>query len=221
VESLVTAARIPKRYEHCELSNFEFDGPYRGLAPARMAACKFVEEYPVDKTGLVFVGDAGRGKTHLAVGIIKELTRSKGVACLFCEYRELLKRIQNSYNPSVQTTELGILAPFFDVEVLVIDELGATTSTDWVWDTVSFLINKRYNDQKTVIVTTNFEDLPPASSLNTNEPVDTFRAKMAVRNYTLGDRIGERMRSRLHEMCRIIKIEGQDFRQGLRSASCR
>src|SRR3984885_15757867 len=50
-ESLLNAARIPKRYEHCELSNFEFDGPHRGLASARMAACKFVEEYPVDRTG--------------------------------------------------------------------------------------------------------------------------------------------------------------------------
>ena len=43
--SLLAAARIPKRYEHCELSNFEFDGPHARLMQARMAACKFVEEY--------------------------------------------------------------------------------------------------------------------------------------------------------------------------------
>src|SRR6266567_6227063 len=124
-ESLLGAARIPKRYEHCELSNFEFDGPHRHLAPARMAACKFVEEYPLEKTGLVFTGSIGVGKTHLAVGIIKELIRNKGVGCLFCDYRELLKTIQNSYNPSVQATEMGILRPVFDSEVLLIDELGA------------------------------------------------------------------------------------------------
>ena len=93
-EALLTAARIPKRYEHCELSNFEFDGPHRGLAAARMAACKFVEEYPVDNTGLLLIGSVGVGKTHLAVGMIKELVVSKGIACLFYDYRELLKQIQ-------------------------------------------------------------------------------------------------------------------------------
>src|SRR5438093_2702422 len=72
-ESLLGSARIPKRYEHCELSNYEFDGPHRHLATARMAACKFVEEYPLDSTGLLLIGSIGVGKTHLAVGIIKEL----------------------------------------------------------------------------------------------------------------------------------------------------
>lgn len=43
----------------------------------------------------------------------------------------------------------------------------------------------------------------------------------AARDETLGDRVGERMRSRLHEMCRIIKMEGEDFRQKFRSASFR
>src|SRR5229473_2421873 len=42
--ALLAAARIPKRYEHCELSNFDFAGPPRSLSPARMGACKFVEE---------------------------------------------------------------------------------------------------------------------------------------------------------------------------------
>src|SRR5256886_14212519 len=74
-DSLLASARIPKRYEHCELSNFEFDGPHRNLAKPRMAACKFVEEYPLEKTGLVFTGSIGAGKTHLSVGIIKELIR--------------------------------------------------------------------------------------------------------------------------------------------------
>ena len=52
-QTLLAAARIPKRYEHCELSNFESDGPHRQLASSRLAAGKFVEEYPVDSTGLL------------------------------------------------------------------------------------------------------------------------------------------------------------------------
>jgi DNA replication protein DnaC len=209
-QTLMAAARIPKRYEHCELSNFEFDGPHRGLAAARMAACRFVEEYPVDSTGLLLIGTIGVGKTHLAVGIIKELIVSKGAACLFYDYRELLKQIQNSYNDSVKATELDVLRPVFDTEVLVLDELGAVKPTEWVWDTVSLILNSRYNDNRTTIITTNFDDKPAGAVAG---------PRAAARDETLGDRIGERMRSRLHEMCRIVSMQGDDFRQKFKSAS--
>jgi DNA replication protein DnaC len=217
-EALLAAARIPKRYEHCELSNYEFDGPHRNLASARMAACKFVEEYPLDNTGLLLIGSIGVGKTHLAVGIIKELIVSKGIACLFYDYRELLKQIQNSYNDSVKVTELDVLRPIFESEVLVLDELGAVKPTEWVWDTVSLILNTRYNDNRTTIITTNYPDDPARDTATASE---FSRAQRAARAETLGDRIGERMRSRLHEMCRIVKMEGADFRQTFRSASFR
>jgi DNA replication protein DnaC len=212
-DAMFVAARIPKRYEHCELSNYEFEGSHLQLAPARMAACRFVEEYPVDKTGLMLVGTIGTGKTHLAVGIAKALIREKGIACLFYDYRELLKEIQNSYNASVQTTELALLKPVFDAEVLILDELGAVRPSEWVWDTVSLILNTRYNDNRTTIITTNFADEPAAAVSRSLSPA------RASRDETLGDRIGERMRSRLHEMCRIVRMDGADFRQRFRSAS--
>jgi DNA replication protein DnaC len=217
-EALLAAARIPKRYEHCELSNFEFDGPHANLMQARMAACKFVEGYPLDNTGLLLIGSIGVGKTHLSVGIIKELLLSKGIPCLFYDYRELLKQIQNSYNDSVKVTELDVLRPVFETEVLVLDELGAVKPTEWVWDTVSLILNTRYNNNRTTIITTNYPDDPARDSNGSSE---FARAQRAARGETLGDRIGERMRSRLHEMCRIIKMEGADFRQTHRSASFR
>jgi DNA replication protein DnaC len=221
-QSLMAAARIPRRYEHCELSNFEFDGPYRSLAPARMAACKFVEEYPIDKTGLLIIGTIGVGKTHLAVGMIKELIVGKGIACLFYDYRELLKQIQNSYNDSVKTTELDVLRPVFETEVLVLDELGAVRPTEWVWDTVSLILNTRYNDNRTTIITTNYPNLTERDRLNGNAGSRSSEAaKYAAERETLGDRIGDRMRSRLLEMCRIVTMEGQDYRERVKSASFR
>lgn len=223
-QSLLAAARIPRRYEHCELANYDtdFPGAHPSLARAHLMASKFVHEYdPRDGTGLLFIGAIGTGKTHLAVGIIKELILSRGISCLFYDYRELLKEIQNSYNPTVQATELGILRPLFDADVVVIDEIGGQLSSEWVWDTVSLIINTRYNDQKAVILTTNFEDLPAAAAVAIDEPIDQFRAKQAARKYTLGDRIGERMRSRLHEMCRIINLDGPDCRHKFRSANFR
>lgn len=219
-DRLLAAAHIPARYEHCELSNFQYDTDdkrLKSVIEARTFAGRFVEEYPVDKTGLLFVGTVGVGKTHLAVGIIKDLIREKGIHCLFCDYRELLKSIQNSYSPSVQATEMEILRPVFETEVLVIDELGAVRSTEWVFDTVNYVLNSRYNDNKTTIITTNFPD-----GEESNAEMDNLRspsaAERAARRETLGDRIGERMRSRLHEMCKTVEIEGPDYRQHSKQA---
>jgi DNA replication protein DnaC len=222
IARLLKAANIPARYEHCRLADFDTDfaGAHRTLAAARLAAGRFVEEYPLEKTGLLLIGPIGTGKTHLAVGIMQELIRGKGVPCRFCDYRELLKQIQNSYNPSVQTTELEILQPVFNTEVLVLDELGAIRPTEWVWDTVSHILNSRYNDKKTTIITTNFANLPPGEC-QSGHASPTEAARQAARSETLGDRITERMRSRLHELCRVVQLEGSDFRQRVQRANFR
>ena len=110
---------------------------------------RFVEGYPVetDGKGLLLTGDIGVGKTHVAVGLLKELIIQRGVSGLFYDYRELLKEVQNSYNQEVSATELEILRPVFEAEVLVLDELGAAKPTDWVWDTVAQILNSRYNER--------------------------------------------------------------------------
>jgi DNA replication protein DnaC len=215
-DRLLTAAHIPVRYEHCELDNFHYDPEARNQKPlieAKTFAGRFVEDYPIEKTGLLFVGTVGVGKTHLAVGILKALIRDKGIHCLFCDYRELLKSIQNSYNASVQATEMEILRPVFESEVLVLDELGAVRSTEWVFDTVNYILNSRYNENKTTIITTNFPDRPEQDKYEVDNLSSRSQADRAARRETLGDRIGERMRSRLHEMCKKVEIEGPDYRE--------
>jgi DNA replication protein DnaC len=222
-ESLLAAAHIPKRYEHCELSSFttDFPGADSSISLAHISASRFVEEFdPASGAGLLLVGGIGSGKTHLAVGILKELIARRGSHCLFCDYRELLKHIQNSYNDSVQATELDVLRPVFDAEVLVLDELGAVKPSEWVWDTVSLVLNTRYNDNRTTIITTNFPD-EPAAGMAGPDLSSRSSAFAASRRETLGDRIGERMRSRLHEMCRVVPMHGLDFRQKFRSANFR
>jgi DNA replication protein DnaC len=212
VARLLHRASIPARYEHCSLDSYEagFPGADRSLSAAHLMARRFVDGYPATTggRGLLLTGSIGVGKTHLAVGILQALIVEKGVHGLFCDYRELLKEIQNSYNPQVATTEMEILQPVFDAEVLVLDELGAAKPTDWVWDTVALVLNTRYNDKRTTIITTNYADLPPGGS-----PNGTNGAARAMREETLGDRIGERMRSRLAEMCVMLEMRGDDFRR--------
>ena len=209
----LASARIPERYSQCSLDTFatDFKGADVSLVTALMTASRFVHEYPVDTggRGLLFVGTVGLGKTHLAVGVLKQLIRDRGAKGLFCDYRELLKNIQNSYNPQVNTTELELLKPVFNAEVLVLDDLGAQKPNEWVWDTVALILNTRYNDKRTTVITTNYMDLPAGAGLKT----DTDGKRSASSEDTLGDRIGERMRSRLAEMCIRVEMKGHDLRQ--------
>ena len=214
---MIARTNIPKRYEHCSLDSFEtaFPSATRSLKSAHLSARKFVESYPLETrgTGLLLTGSIGVGKTHLAVGILQSLVAERGATGLFFDYRELLKQVQNSYNRQVQATELEILAPVFEAEVLVLDELGASKPTDWVWDTIAHILNTRYNDRRTTIITTNYANAAPLGSVLELGPGNLGQARAASREETLGDRIGERMRSRLQEMCVIVEMHGVDFRQ--------
>lgn len=209
-------AQIPERYRHCTLDSFDTDYPGAdpSLARAYFMARKFVDAYPIDTDGkgLFFVGSIGTGKTHLATGILQRLVRERGVKGLFCDYRELLKRIQNSYNQQVDATELELLQPVFKAEVLVLDDLGAQKPNEWVWDTVALILNTRYNDKLCTIITSNYPDLPAGGGARSD-------AERAAREQTLGDRIGDRMRSRIAEMCVLVEIKGKDFRQTVKRAS--
>jgi len=191
--NLLDKARLPKRYFECHFHN------YRAQNPTQERALKFASklamEYPATERGLLFMGTVGVGKTHLAVSILKSLTE-RGFSCLFYEFGELLKEIRDSYNPTTNSSELGVLAPVLEAEVLVLDEIGASKPTDWVRDTMAHIINTRYNDRKLTIFTTNYLD-----------------ERRSERDETFEDRIGVRMRSRLFEMCKTVVIQGEDYRR--------
>jgi len=230
-ERLLEVAHIPARYVGCTFSSYEADNKFS--ASAKIAVEGWTEQYPLSQTGLILLGNSGVGKTHLAVAALKGLI-AKGFRCLFVDYRDLLKQIQNSYNPSVQATELELLQPLFDADVLLLDDLGAVRPTYWVWDTVSLVLNNRYNKNRTTLITSNFIDGPAAGTEEAKRLRATARGNAIPQGpqakhqenareeeETLGDRIGERMRSRLFEMCRPVLVGGTDYRRRLRATSLR
>ncbi|MGD8376559.1 MAG: ATP-binding protein [Acidobacteriota bacterium] len=206
---LLTAARIPRRYEHCSFDNFEVHDPSQGVAG--QIARRFVKDHPAGEGGLLFVGPCGTGKTHLAVSILKALVHERGIRCMFYDFQDLLKEIQSSYSPVNRTSEMSILMPVFTAEVLVLDDLGAQKPTAWVRDTVGHIVNNRYNDRRTTLFTTNRHDGPQEE-----------RGGRPGTEATLLDQIGARLHSRIYEMCHVVRFQGEDYRKrfkhpGLRS----
>jgi DNA replication protein DnaC len=162
------------------------------------------------------MGPSGVGKTHLAVAALKELLR-RGHQGMFCDYRELLKEIQASYNPQSESTEMKILEPIRNVEILVLDDLGASKPSAWVLDIIGLVLNARYNERLVTILTTNYFDERPATEPAPRLP-NGDRVKV-VREDSLEDRIGARMRSRLYEMCRTVELFAPDFRREIRQST--
>jgi DNA replication protein DnaC len=217
-------ARVPKRYEHCDFQSYVTDladgktwtaQHSQSLKQAKLLVQGFVRDYPSSaEKGLLLMGPSGVGKTHLAVASLKELIR-RGHGGLFCDYRELLKEIQGSYNPASGSTEMGILEPIRTVEILVLDDLGASKPSAWVLDIIGLVLNARYNERRMTILTTNYFDEAPAAEAAAKLPGGQ---RVVVREDGLADRIGVRMRSRLFEMCRTVEVYAPDFRREVRQA---
>jgi DNA replication protein DnaC len=257
-------ARIPARYEHCDLDNFETDvyegvpdaaGYKRSLSEAKLVVEGFARDYPLTlDAGLLLIGPCGVGKTHLAVAVLKQLVR-RGHEALFYDYRELLKEIQNSYNPENPITESRLLEPVLSAEVLMLDDLGSSKPSNWALEMIGHILTTRYNEKRVTLLTSNYLDGPESSygedsrdaaaasqesAVTPNSeggPEDSFAARRAgraprksvklpsgesiriAREDTLGERIGQRIRSRLYEMCRTVEITAPDFRREVRKAS--
>lgn len=192
------SAQIPERYGNCRLANFNVGLPVGNdkLVRAKSWAQRFVVEYPAVNRGLLLSGPVGVGKTHLAVAILAELVEQKGARGLFCDFTDLLGRIQATFVRGGDESADNILEPAREAELLVLDELGARRPTDWARDVLYGLLNTRYNRRRLTILTTNYPDSP-------RKPGDE----------TLELRIGVAVRSRLYEMCDLIEMEGNDFRQ--------
>ena len=230
----VTRARIPRRYEHCDFDNFDTDlygskrdasesnRQYaawdRSLEQSKLVVEAFARDYPVGmETGLLIMGPCGAGKTHLAVAALRQIVL-RGHSGLFYDYRELLKEIQSSYNPVNQSTELSVLEPVLTADVLLLDDLGSSKPSPWAMETVGHILNTRYNEKRITLLTTNYFDTAENVPAPAISRLPSGQSVAASRDDTLTERLGQRVRSRLYEMCRTVELSAPDYRREVRQA---
>jgi len=237
-ERALQRARVPERYRHCDFENYETDNDIenvsreqmtawnRSLGQAKLLVQKFAEEFtPVadvrTEHGLLLMGPCGVGKTHLAVSAMKSIVL-RGHSGLFYDYRELLKAIQDSYNPESQATEMSVLEPVLKAEILVLDDVGSSKPSLWALETVGHVLNTRYNEKRVTLLTTNFLDSEAGagagSSANGAPPTRVAGMRAPTIEDSLTERVGKRIRSRLYEMCRTVEINAADYRKEIRHA---
>lgn len=193
----LTDAHLPGRYLEATLQTFQPRN--RKLQHARSQAFRFASGFEPGIPGLLWYGGCGTGKTHLMVAVLRYLIVRRGVRARFVEFVHLLADLRATFDGG-GVSMADLMTPLAQVPVLAIDELGKGRGSEWEQQVIDELVTRRYNARRTTLFTTNYY---PEGAAKGDLP-------------SLADRLGERVYSRLREMCLPAALSGDDFRASIK-----
>ena len=215
---LINESGVPGKFVDADLENYETNKPvHPSQKRAKSRAKDFLKDFGKKgknpQRGLAFVGGPGLGKTHLVSAIVKSLILDQGIDCRFVDFFQLLGEIRHAY--SEDRSDQDLIRPYIEARVLVIDELAKGRNNEWERTVLDQFISCRYNSaNKLTLFTSNFNNHSNGKNgkKTGGDHVDTQMFGNSRQNETLQDRIGDRILSRLVEMCDFIVMEGPDYR---------
>ena len=210
---LLNDSGIPGKFSNATFEGYQPIGLQNKKAFSR--AKDFLEDFRATPTqpcrGLLFMGGPGLGKTHLVVSILKQIILEEEVDGKFVDFFQLLSDIRHGY--SHDQSEMSLIEPYLKSRVLVIDELAKGRNNEWEQTILDQFISSRYNAaDKVTLFTTNYSDQGCAST-------DTNARTISFQKQSLEEKVGDRIFSRLSQMCDFIKMEGEDYRTKIKTPS--
>ncbi|MCX7045101.1 MAG: ATP-binding protein [Candidatus Sumerlaeota bacterium] len=157
-------AGIPKKFLDKSLNGFTADTKPRKevVKAARDYISYFCTHKGEQIDGVKLEGSVGSGKTHVALGMLREII-AQGYTGLYCNVPEFLKEIRSTYGATSGPDESELIDETRDVDILVLDDLGVEgrildpirDKSKWLCDRLYLVINGRYETDKPIIMTTN------------------------------------------------------------------
>lgn len=199
--NLINAARLPAVHAHASFENYKSSNQeqHRALQVAK----EFAFRWP-SLRGFVLSGPVGTGKTHLLSATLKHLAIELGVKVSYVEISLLYSQIRRGFQDGKSGGE--IIGPLSQVEVLAIDELGKGRGSQFELETLDELIARRYNAGKVTLFATNYQLKPPEERAQRGYFGTETALEAGKDSKLLCDRVGDRIYSRLCEMCEFVEF---------------
>lgn len=162
VRELFAISELGDRFEESNFDNFD---SRPGAEKAEKIARYYADNFEVfGLESILLWGVPGNGKSHLAAAVHNHL-RKKGKVVVFVSMPDLLKKIKNTFNKGNNESEEQILKALNICDLLIIDDIGAEKTSDWVQEIVFLIIDNRYRRNKPIMATSNLEPKELAGQL--------------------------------------------------------